>query len=486
MAAGWVLQFILPGTRSLVLLILLLGAALLVAATIGGYRGLGQAATSRQGRFGVRSAIGISLFFGTVLLVNAIGATTSHRFDLTGLANFTLTSQTKEVLSHLDEDVEIVSFFSPNVPAELATFSDDLLEEYELAAGGHLQLRSIDPELNPDTARQYGVDEVGATFGTVIFTGSGGSRQVYGPEIAAQAEYSFTTAMLEVTGAKQKHVYFVTGHGENAIGSASRAARNGLRDNLFWVDEFDLSTSGQVPADASAVVIAGPRRPLPDDELAILSGYVEAGGHLVLLLDPNVDQSWRRFIARWGLELLDGTVIEPASHVAPNPANLLIPADRNDYGLSELNLPGATALFPAADRSETLTMTPLVWSSEESWLESDVTSPEAAGLDPAIELSGPLPLGVLIRRGLTRLAVVGDSDFASERNFHNGNNGDLLVIAVNWVTAGEQIVSVDRKVLPARRLLVTPEETRFMNVSSVVILPLLVLAAGLLAWRRRR
>lgn len=84
------------------------------------------------------------------------------------------------------------------------------------------------------------------------------------------------------------------------------------------------------------------------------------------------------------------------------------------------------------------------------------------------------------------MAVIGDSDFASDQNFFNGNNGDLFVSAVNWLAAGKEVVSVDRKVLATRRLLLAPEQARFLLVSSLGLLPLLVLAAGAFVWWRRR
>ena len=57
---------------------------------------------------------------------------------------------------------------------------------------------------------------------------------------------------------------------------------------------------------------------------------------------------------------------------------------------------------------------------------------------------------------------------------------------MNQLAYGEEIISVDRKVLPVRRLVLSPEEARFFNLSSAGLLPLLVLIAGALVWWRRR
>ena len=59
--------------------------------------------------------------------------------------------------------------------------------------------------------------------------------------------------------------------------------------------------------------------------------------------------------------------------------------------------------------------------------------------------------------------LIGDSDFATNRHFRNGNNGDLFLTAVNWLTAGGEIISVDRKALVTRRLR-CPGEVAFLLV----------------------
>jgi ABC-type uncharacterized transport system involved in gliding motility auxiliary subunit len=82
--------------------------------------------------------------------------------------------------------------------------------------------------------------------------------------------------------------------------------------------------------------------------------------------------------------------------------------------------------------------------------------------------------------------VIGDSDFASNRHFRNGNNSDLFLNAINWLAEGEEIISVDRKVLPLRRLIMNPEETRFLHFSSIGLLPLILLVIGAVVWWRRR
>ena len=87
---------------------------------------------------------------------------------------------------------------------------------------------------------------------------------------------------------------------------------------------------------------------------------------------------------------------------------------------------------------------------------------------------------------ITRVAVIGDSDFASANNFHNGANSALFLSVVSWLTAGDDLITIDRKVLVTRRLILNPEQARFLHLSSIGLLPLLLLIGAVAVWWRRR
>jgi ABC-type uncharacterized transport system involved in gliding motility auxiliary subunit len=493
---SWIMVFILPGTRVFAWIIMGFGAALIGTAFVVDFRRVRKTLMSRRGKLGVGATVRLSLFLGIVVAANAISTANYQRFDLTGLEQFTLTSQTKDVLAHLDQPVEIVSFFTPDVSASVSTYATSLLNEYANYTD-HLTLRLIDPDLNPDQARAYGVDQLGAVYGVVMFKGSQGRRMVYGPQITVEAEHEFTSAILEVTGRKQKKVYFLTGHGEGGISADFSAARDSLRDNLFQVMQLDLLAAQGIPDDAAVVIIAGPQRPLVESEYAILTDYLKKNGRMLVMLNPNPPEAYRRLLSGWSVTFRSGVLVDPTSHVVPNVDNILVPRTRNAFQLSETYFLGATAVIPADTRPAGVKLTPLVWTSPEAWLESAFVSGTQPVFDKATDVRGPFAIGVLVDgvssgdavsapKG-TRLAVFGDSDFATNANFSSGTNGDLFVSVVNWLAAGQEIISVNRRVLTTRRLLLSPEEARFMNLSSIGLLPLiLLLVAGYLWWRRRR
>ncbi len=521
---GFIVMLLLPSIRYAAWGILVLGILLLATAFIIDFRQVSRALTGRRGRFNVSATVMASIFIGIILLVNAISIGNYHRFDVTGVAQFTLTSQTKEVLGKLEMPVQILCFFTPNDTYGIGSYTTSLLTEYQNYTD-RLSVEYIDPDEHPDQARSYGI----TLYQTVVFETEKGRRLVspgeivqfdeQGNPIAIEAEHPFTNAILEVTGIVQKKVYFLTGHGESSIDADYSNAKEGLLDNLYKVVSLDLIFTPSIPDDCATLIIAGPQGPIPSEELEIIEQYLESNGQALFLVNPNSPKEIKQLLSNWGVEIRDGTIIDPSSYVSPSMDSPSVPSTRNAFGLSTIYFPGATAIIPHPEYTPTLTITEegevlseliwksensqiqmyrLIWTSNDSWLEMNFDPLKEPEFDEGIDLKGPLFPGFVIFTPLTdeagevvegqgtTLIVIGDSDFASNQNFYNGNNSDLFLSSVNWLAAGKELISIERKVLPFRRLVVGPEATRFINYSSIGLLPLLVLVIGGIIWWRRR
>jgi len=526
---GLVVMLLLPSIRLAASGILLLGIILLSIAFIMDFRRVGHALTGRRGRFSTGTTVMASTFIGIILLVNAISIGNYQRFDFTGVAQFTLTSKTKEVLSELKTPVKALAFFVPsfstsddpyNIAAILYSYGTSMLTEYKNNAD-KLSVEIIDPDEHPDQARQYGITQ----YQTVVFETEKGRRLVplaqfvkydaQGTPTGIEAEHAFTSAIMEVSGIVQKKVYFLTGHGESSINSNYSYAKESLQDNLYEVGTLDLMFTPSIPDDCATLIIAGTQGPIPPEELEIIEQYLESSGKALFLVNPNSPKEIRQLLSNLEIEIGDGIVIDPSSYVSPSIDSPSVSSTRNAFGLSTIYFPGATAVIPYPEYAPTSTMTtggemsPIVWKSEssqiqmyrliwtsnDSWLEMNFNPLEEPRFDEGTDRKGVLALGFLIftppsgenaeEQGTT-LIVIGDSDFASNQHLYNGNNSDLFLNSINLLTEGKELVSIERKVLPFRRLVVGPEATVFINYSSISLLPLLVLVTGVIIWWRRR
>jgi len=493
---GFIFMILLPDIRFTAWAILALGVILLTTAFIIDFRRVSRALTGKRGRFSTGTTVMASTFIGIILLVNAISIGNYHRFDVTGVAQFTLTSQTKEVLSELETPVQALCFFTPDDPYGIGSYATNLLTEYQNFTD-QLRIKRIDPDEHPDQARQYGITQ----YQTVVFESRDRYRLVLETEIAAGAEHAFTGAILEVTGIVQKKVYFLTGHGESSIHADYSYADEGLRNDLYLVETLDLVTTPSVPEDCAALVIAAPQQSMMNGEAEAIEHYLRAGGKALILVNPDSPADVRRFISHWGVNIEAGTVIDSSSYVEPNKDMPRVTQERCVFGLPVTYFPGATALIPQEEVDETIILRePLVWTSRESWLEKDFKPHQEPVFHEEIDRKGPLALGVIIAANptegidseedeqdkLTRLVVIGDSDFTSNEHFFNGNNSDLFLSSIRWLTEETELIAISPKVLPFRRLVVGPEAVRFINYSSIGLLPLLVLIMGGIIWWRRR
>jgi ABC-type uncharacterized transport system involved in gliding motility auxiliary subunit len=86
----------------------------------------------------------------------------------------------------------------------------------------------------------------------------------------------------------------------------------------------------------------------------------------------------------------------------------------------------------------------------------------------------------------TRIAVFGDSDFASNGLLGAGRNADLFLNAVNWLAQQEDLIAIRPKDPEDRRITLTEKEMNWIALLTIFIIPGFVLLAGVQTWWRRR
>jgi ABC-type uncharacterized transport system involved in gliding motility auxiliary subunit len=152
-------------------------------------------------------------------------------------------------------------------------------------------------------------------------------------------------------------------------------------------------------------------------------------------------------------------------------------------------------------------------TSSQSWAETDLkalASGSRVALDEAAgDKPGPISIAAAVSadapesaaqapdasaegadgtpaRPQTRVAVIGDSDFAANGFLGVSGNQDLFLNTVNWLAQQENLIAIRPRDAEDRRVTLTAERQRFTFYISVLGLPLLVLGAGILTWWRRR
>lgn len=440
-------------------------------------------------------------FAGTLFTAEAILSRHNWRIDLTPERRFTLSDHSRQVLTGLDRTVDIIAF----VRSEDARNSDieDLLQRMRNVSP-HVRYSVVDVNRNPAVARRYGVD----SYGRLLVESNGQRRDVTTPR-----EDVLMAAILAVTHPTPRVVYFLAGHGEADLNNTDRdhgysAARDALQSESYDARPLPLLGEADVPADASALVIAGPRRDLLPAELAKVAAYVDRGGSLLILLEPDTVPGLTAFLDRYGVRTAEGVIVDPENGLFAGDSFTITvtglsdqhPASATLKALPLFSLARAVS-FPGTNPGvrgiEFLRTSPSSWRTPQR----DVVRAGVAIFVGTRDQAGPLPVGVSLlvdRQGHTsaeanpippaRLIILGDSDFAGNFFIEYLGNKDLLLNAINWL-AGEQALLGQRpqsRTPGVNQFFVSARQGRLAFVLGTVVEPALVLLIGAMIFLRRR
>ncbi|MCU0822658.1 MAG: Gldg family protein [Spirochaetes bacterium] len=98
-----------------------------------------------------------------IILINLVGITLYFRLDLTKNGSYSLSEISRDVVSGLEDPLNIKVFFSPDLPApynSVDRYLRDLLEEYAEYGNNNFHYEFVDVEKNKDLARDYGISAV--------------------------------------------------------------------------------------------------------------------------------------------------------------------------------------------------------------------------------------------------------------------------------------------------------------------------------------
>jgi ABC-type uncharacterized transport system involved in gliding motility auxiliary subunit len=478
-------------TTSKVLLIA--GGVLVLAAVVLGFRAIVRAFSGRGAQQGTNTTILTLAVIAILAVINFVGFRHHKTFDLTTEKLYTLSDQTRNIVGSLKQDLTVARFDkTPN-----ATF-DDLMAEYK-ALSPHFKYQFVDPQQKPEVAQDFGATHMGdvvVAYGVRKDHLDAGAHGQLGEE-------DVTGAIVKLISDKAKEVCFVTGHGEKSLSDGSQDGYTqvdaGLKKENYTTKTINLIADNGVPADCSALVIAGPKQGFYPQETALLGKFLDSGGEALLMVDPATDPKLDDLLQSWNVAVGNNVVVDASGMGQIFGGGPIIPLVQ-DFGSSPITkgFQGSMAFFPLArtisiaDRSKSIPQTvELLKTSERSFTIPKLEpGQKRITFDPKTETMSALSLGVAANRKVgdkdARLVVIGNSQFAANPSVGQGRNGDLFFNTIEWLTQDENLISIRPKSATNRRVTLSEAQSAALHWLNLVFLPGLVIFSGVYIWWKRR
>jgi len=490
------------------------GGVLVIVGIGANYRQIMATLGKRSTKYATNYVVSLVLVIALVSAFNYIGQRHVKRFDLTAIGRYTLAPQTTQILGKLDKDLEIKAFFTGGEYAPLK----ELLTSYRTRSR-HVRFEFIDPDKQPDVAKMYDVTVYGTMsnpftgsqmkFGTVVLI-YGDHKEKIEKRSEEVREEDLTNTIIKVQRTEAKKIYFVQGHGEKDPADSEKngyaAAKKALEDQGFKVDAVNLASTGKVPADAKVLVLAGATtEPFPQ-ELLFLNDFLNNGGGLLVMVDPEPAPSLEGFLKPWGVTVDNDMILDVSGAgrlMGAGPSIPLVLRYENhkitERFRSMTFYPLARSVQPSKDSVSGVTAETLFRSNPDSWGETNLKElrNSKAAFDEKTDIKGPLSMAVALTKEVkpasdkgpatkARMVVVGNSSFPINAYFPAQGNGNLFLNMVSWLAQDEDLISIRPKSPQDRRILLSESQQSMLRLVAVILIPGVVLVAGIFVWIRRR
>lgn len=425
--------------------------------------------------------------------------------DLTAQKMYSITEDTKKLLHELEEDVTIyVLEAEGSMDDTLAT----TLKRYE-EESSHIKVEYKDPSVYPNFYMNYTEDtsltrkslivESGKRAKVINYTNIYESSFDYSTYTSTTTGYDgegqLTSAISYVTSEDMPVVYTLRGHGESSLTGSFEDA---VEKANITLEELNLLTVDAVPEDAAALLIHGAASDLSEEDAAKIKDYVGNGGKLLVTLSYT-DQSMEHLyevLQEFGVSVADGMVMETDRSAYYQVPYYLLPVVENDSITSGVD---GYVFAPYAlgmtydENAEGLSYTPLLTTTDQSYSKGDVQNMTTYEKEEG-DIDGPFSVGLRAEKtledGTAELLVFSSAQIfdADTDAMVSGNNLSVFSSCISGYGDEESASGV---VIPVKEyentyLTVSAAAALTAAVLGIVVIPLALLASGIVIWLRRR
>lgn len=486
-------------------------------------------------KYGAAATVITVVVIALVVLLNVIIYALSDRynmsFDLTPGGDFEISDETKDYIASLNEDVEICTTVD-----ELAFETSEsiyyrqayeVLKKYEYNSD-RIDVNFVDMTVDPTYVEKYKqyYDGSISDYSVIVFNNNSHKIRVLSVNdlfnmdinyytmsqqiVSSKAEQTLTSALMYVTDPDPKKAVYLDVVTQSANGDN---IMDMLASNGFETVTIDPNTE-DIPEDADMLVINAPLNDFSEDLIDRIYNFMENGGNYGKNMiytasysqndTPNIDA----FLEEWGIRVGDGLVGENnRQNIASETSAYAIMAylEENDYtgGIPAEVISNPIAAYNSRpieimyDYSGNVTTDLLLATSETGFVMTNDMIEEyySTGEEPPIEEKS-VPIMAMTskytfidtKQVLSNILVIGSDDILNSgltsQTYYN--NGDYFVSIVNKMSGKENGLNIVAKDLTSETYETSAAQVTSLRIVFMFVLPLLVAAAGITVWLRRR
>lgn len=461
--------------------------------------------------FGAYSSVTVIIMIVIVVVANfaALQIPDSYReIDVTSQNLFSLTDDTKSVISSVTDDITI--YFLADENDSDGTTKDETVEKVLLQYANlsdNITLTYIDPLINSQFAKKYSDDSL--SYSSVIVVNNTNERYKvvnYNDMFETEFDYTYYTSTLtgydiegQITNALQyvmlssdsfMTAYTLTGHNESSLGSTFTELYTQFN---ITTSSLSLLTSESVPEDCELLIINTPTTDLTEDETNRIIDYIDNGGDILFIFGYSDTEmpNFEKVLSEYGISVEDGMIMETSN------TNLLAGYPEY-YILPELGSSSIASSISNSGNVLAIMCAPMTYeTSDDVSIETILSTTDGAytAVDPTVSieqtedsLTGTFYIGLMATKTIddetTSQAIVYSCPYMFLDDvdaYVQGNNSKLFGNTLNAVSD----IEVDYVTIPVKEV----DQNLSINVSicylvlSVMLAAIVViLVAGIATW----
>lgn len=488
-------------------------------------------------KYGSMSAAVLILVIAIVVVLNIIVSLLMKRYpikaDLTADKRYELCDETIDVLKDMDSNVEITVTYPKETLVRYNLFQmiPEILDKYSVYAEGgkgSIDVNYVDIKKNPEIASKFNYNGTITEGMIVISTGErvkvvnmtelfaqNSSQYAQSNSISFIGENSITSAIMSVTDANPVNAAFATFlnsayvYGDDStIYYSTESFKKLLASSGYECSDIDIMTDAMSPEDYDLIVIPAPAADFGEDVIAKLEDFLyndgKYGKNVIYISSlsaaelPNIEE----FLAKWNISFGDEVIMDDTNMMNASlgslggtaSAPIVTIADTEAVGkLPNESLPIVAPFSREAKilaKNSDIVSTDLLVTASTAYLKN-VDGSDADGE------SGQRTAAILSKREraenmdvyTSSVLAIGTAYMADPSILANTsayNNANVLLNTVNTMTGKESSVVIPQKNLQTQTLALTASQGRAISIAVVYIIPLVVVAAGVVVFIRRR